>query len=195
MDWRTGQICRVNNGDDINKISSVVISHSLVWTSRSPSWLSPSYYWCILWKCAEIGSFSEIKLLRTANRWTLWWDCFISTTESVFLVFMVSDEKLTVCSAGTWQRRWPSQCCLPVRCGPWSLCLRGTARRERSLSTVELWPLYSEMKDKQRQRRPLLSNLLLCLLHYVKSGNMSKTIITPEVGRLTNLLKKDGERI
>lgn len=96
MDWRTGQICGINNGNDINKIPSVVFSNSLVWTSRSPSWLSLSHYLCILWKCAEIGSFSEITLFRTAYGWNLWSNCFISTTQSIFLVFMVSDEQCWV---------------------------------------------------------------------------------------------------
>lgn len=57
---------------------------------------------------------------------------------------LLPDLKRTVCSAGTWLRRWPWQCCQLVRCDLLSRCFRGTVRRERSLSTEGLQPLYSE---------------------------------------------------
>lgn len=63
---------------------------------------------------------------------------------------LLPDLKLTVCSAGTWLRRWPWQCCQLGRCDPLSRCFRGTVRRERSLSTEGLEPLYSEMRRDTR---------------------------------------------
>lgn len=61
------------------------------------------------------------------------------------------DPTLTVCSAGTWRRRWPWRCCQRERCDLWSHCFRGTVRRERSLSTEGLEPLYSEAHGRWGQ--------------------------------------------
>lgn len=63
---------------------------------------------------------------------------------------LLPDLKLTVCSAGTWLRRWPWQCCPLVRCDLLSRCFRGTVRRERSLSTEGPEHLYSEMHRDTR---------------------------------------------
>lgn len=63
---------------------------------------------------------------------------------------LLPDLKLTVCSAGTWLRRWPWQCCPLVRCDLLSRCFRGTVRRERSLLTEGPEHLYSEMHRDTR---------------------------------------------
>lgn len=69
---------------------------------------------------------------------------------------LLPDLKRTVCSAGTWLRRWPWQCCQLVRCDLLSRCFRGTVRRERSLSTGGLEPLCSETHRNARvsERNP-----------------------------------------
>lgn len=88
----------------------------------------------------------------------------------------------TVCSAGTWRRRWPWRYCRPVRCGQWSRCFRGRVTREHFLSTAGWEPLYSDTKDTDR--------------HFTKGDReVCKLRITGGTRGLTSLLKKDGERI
>ena len=92
---------------------------------------------------------------------------------------LLPDLKLTVCSAGTWPRRWPWQCCQLVRCDLLSHCFRGTVRRERSLLTEGLGPLCSETHrdtfDSAWETWPHAANT--------------------DQKRLTNLLKNDGTRM
>lgn len=114
----------------------------------------------LCWKVAETGQNCKVaqNLLFWISITVGWRTEFLGPVLSFYWLFSVG--KLTVCSAGIWQLHWPWRCCLLVRCGPWSLCPRGTVRHEHFLLTEEEEPLYSEGKDEQRR----------CLL-YCCTGN------------------------